>query len=290
MSTPNNNQWSPGPQQTTPGPRPGGHDNFGKIASFNDVFDHLGFTSSLVFKPGVIVYYLLHGIVGGGIYFGLIFGLMATLGLWTELQDPGAMNTPPEFGPLFIVGMLGIFIYLFVWGALGTGPISAIREAARGNMRAVDDIGTTFKHSLRAGLLAIPILFLVNIVSMVGFILLIIPGFIAAFFLTPAVYLVVTGQAGSFEALTTSFNLVKKHTGAVGALWVALIGGYVILFGINMCLGFIPIIGAIISIPISLAGYAFFFIVYMSAMLSIDSAEHAWTLGRAHEGIEQVFE
>ncbi|MGM0556097.1 MAG: hypothetical protein ACQEVA_06945 [Myxococcota bacterium] len=289
MSTPDNNQWSQGPQQSSPGPRPGGH-NYGRIASFNDVFNNLDFASSLVFKPGVIVYYLAHGLIGGGIYFGLIFGLMATMGVWSDIQDPGAMNTEPEFGALFVVGLIGILIYAFVWGALGTGPIASIRNAARGNFEAVESIGTTFKQGLRAGLLAIPVLFLTYFSTLVGFLLLIIPGFIVAFLLTPAVYLVVTGQAGTLEAFGQSFNLVKKHTGAIGALWVALVGGYMLLFGVNFCLGMIPIVGALISIPIQLAGYAFFFVVYISTMLTIDSAENGWTPGSAHDGIEQVFE
>ena len=281
----NDNQWSQGPTEPTEEPNLGS-----RVATFDDVFENLSFATELVFKPGVIVYYVTHAVVGGGTYFAMIIGLVMSMGMWQEFENPGSGPPEPEFGALFALGMVGILIFVMILGGLGAGPMAPIRRAARGDMAAVQDIGTTFKQSIRAGLWAIPIMFIVNIVVTIGTVLLILPGLAAAFFLTPAIYLVVTEQAGVFESISMSFNWVKKHAGAVGALWVALIGGYFVLFGLVFCLSLIPFVGSLIALPIQLAGYAFFFVVYVAAMLTIDSAENGWRLGASHEGIEQVFE
>jgi hypothetical protein len=282
----NDNQWSQQPEGPTQDP------DFGsRIATFDDVFSNLSFTANLVFKPGPIIYYIAHMVVGGGLYMAMIFGIFMSMGMWEAIQDPATTAPPePELGPIMVVAMIFIFFFVFILGALGMGPIHSIRKAARGDMQAVDDIGTTFKQSLRAGFMTIPVLFIVYMLTLLGLIGLIVGSLVVGFFLSCAVYLVVTDQAGTFGALGESFRLAKKHAGAVGALFVAVIGGYVVMFGVNLCLGFIPIIGSIAALFIQLAMSVFFLVVYIATMLTIDSAENGWRLGHAHDGIEQVFE
>ena len=124
----------------------------------------------------------------------------------------------------------------------------------------------------------------------VGFVLLFIPGLIIAFFLSPMLYLVATEQSTIFGSFSKSFQWTKKHAGAVGALWVGLIGGNLLLFGVVLCLNFIPIIGPLLGLPIQIGANIFFLVLFVSTMLNLDAAENGWRLGMTHDGIEQVFE
>lgn len=277
MSSPQpKNNWPGGSDEETPGQE--------QVANFDDVFENLSRASSLVFTPGVIVYYVVQMAVGTGGYIALIAAMVATM---RAMNADGAapldsMANVPDSLQWVILGV--IFGYATCWYALGVGPLAAIREAARGDGEAVSSIGRTFSISLRAGIKTVPGLILFSLLVVLGFLVLIIPGFVMLYLLAPMLYLVVTGQASTPGSVTKSFEWADNHSGAVGAMYVAMFGGMILTVVAGV------VVGPLLSMLLQVAMSVFYLVVYTAAMLTIDMAENDWRYGKAHDGIEQIFE
>jgi len=99
---------------------------------------------------------------------------------------------------------------------------------------------------------------LASIVIMIGFMLFLVPGLIAAFFLLYTLPEVMLGGTSGTGALSTSVKLVSSHLGdslivAVGLLVIGVLVGIV-----GMIFRFVPVLGALVSVILqaALAAYA----------------------------------
>ncbi len=99
---------------------------------------------------------------------------------------------------------------------------------------------------------------LASIVIMIGFMLFLVPGLIAAFFLLYTLPAVMLGGTSGTGALSTSVKLVNSHLGdslilAVGLLVIGVLVGIV-----GMIFRFVPVLGALVTVILqaALAAYA----------------------------------
>ncbi|WP_018526151.1 hypothetical protein [Alkalispirochaeta alkalica] len=88
---------------------------------------------------------------------------------------------------------------------------------------------------------------MVIVIVMFGFILLVIPGLIAAFFLMFALIAVMVDDLSAGKALGQSVNTVKKNIGAALITLLLILGLTFPVLVLNFTIVFIPILGVILS-------------------------------------------
>lgn len=152
-------------------------------------------------------------------------------------------------GSGFFVSLLasGIMSLLFfiAFQVIGAGIVRGALDVTAGRPFVV---GTIFKFD---NLGAVVITSLISsVIIFVGTLLCFLPGLIAAFFLSYALYFVIDKQQAPVEALTSSFNLVKDNLSAT-VVWY-LLSLVIIVVGAILC-G----VGLIVAIPVSILGTAY---------------------------------
>ena len=91
---------------------------------------------------------------------------------------------------------------------------------------------------------------LVSVLTIVGFMLFILPGILVAFFTTFALYFVVDKGTAPMESVKASFALVKDHFGDVFLLFLASIAAVIV--GALACL-----VGLLVALPVVTIAWAY---------------------------------
>jgi uncharacterized membrane protein len=92
---------------------------------------------------------------------------------------------------------------------------------------------------------------LVGLILLIGFMLLIIPGLIAAFLLMFTFVAIVVEDLGPMQGIKRSLEVVKSHLGDVLILFVAILVMGVIIGVASAAFGFIPILGQAVQAVLS---------------------------------------
>jgi uncharacterized membrane protein len=96
---------------------------------------------------------------------------------------------------------------------------------------------------------------LVGLCVIIGMFLLIIPGLLAAFFLSMSFYLLVDKNIGVIEAMKQSINLTKKY-------WMWILALFIVNMAVSI-VGYFPFIGWILSLAGSIAYFCLPAIIYL---------------------------
>ena len=188
---------------------------------------------------------------------GIIFVIITSPEMWSRSTDAASVGD-------VLSDIVLLDIVLFAYGLLIVGPVeygtlSAYLKAARGDKLEIKDMFAAFRNYWNAVLANL----LVDIIVLVGFILLIVPGIIFACKLAFVHYLVVDQKMGVIEAVKGSWRMTNGH-----AWQVFLIG--------------------LLAIPISIAGLICFGVGIIIAMmwvsLAYGSLYHAVSLSAEASG------
>lgn len=137
------------------------------------------------------------------------------------------------------------FLFFVVYSIIGAGIIRGALGITEGRSFEFSEIFKTDK----LGPVIITSL-ITGAIVFVGTILCFIPGIIASFMLSYALYFVIDKDMAPMAAIMASFNLVKDNLGTA-LLWA------IVAFAITI-VGFIACgVGAIVSIPVAIIGTAF---------------------------------
>ncbi|MDO9458271.1 hypothetical protein [Nocardioides sp.] len=137
------------------------------------------------------------------------------------------------------------FLFFVVYQIIGAGIIRGALGITEGRpfefneLFKTDKLGPVVITSLISGAIVF-----------VGTLLCFLPGIIASFMLSFALYFVIDKDMSPIEAITASFNLVKDNVGTA-LLWA------IVAFAVTL-VGFIACgVGAIVSIPVAFIGTAY---------------------------------
>jgi uncharacterized membrane protein len=92
-------------------------------------------------------------------------------------------------------------------------------------------------------------------VVLIGLVLFIVPGLLALFFLSFAPYILVDKNTGIVEAMKSSYEMVKKY-------WKVTFGLLIVSFVISLP-SYIPVVGQMISLGLSIAYFCLSALVYI---------------------------
>jgi uncharacterized membrane protein len=189
---------------------------------------------------------LLGTILSGAVLLGA--GLLSAVLLGAVLLGTGLLGAVLLGAVLFDTVLLGHSLFghglleptLLAYGLLIVGPVeygaaSAYLEAAMGDRLEIKDIFAAFQNYWNAVLASL----LVNVIILVGFILLIVPGIIFACKLAFVHYLVVDEKMGAIEAIKGSWRMTNGHAWQVfliGLLAIPISIAGLICFGVGIIL------------------------------------------------------
>ena len=108
---------------------------------------------------------------------------------------------------------------------------------------------------------------LVGIIVSLGFVLLVIPGIILAFFLMFTFVALMLNESSPLQAVGRSFQVVKQNFASVFVFFLILIALGVLVSIVNMVIGLIPVLGSILAVIIG-SVYATFVSVFVVAVLN----------------------
>jgi len=189
-------------------------------------------------NPVVFVPPILSGIISAII--GLILGVSA-FGMFRGLRPPvgpsgPVVPTPSLYGFLAITALASIAITVITLVFNGW-TIAMVKHGIEQNFI---DINASFSYTLSklAPLLVASIL--VGIIIGIGLILCIIPGLIAAILLALTLQAVIVDDYGAVEALSVSYNVVKRNFFEVLII-------IIVQFVVAAILGLIPYVGTILA-------------------------------------------
>lgn len=158
-------------------------------------------------------------------------GLLGTLGLM-----------------MFIMVLIEIFISTFYLSATNYAVLNVVTGK---KVQAWDN----FKLGLKKFWIFLGMTVVVGLIVGIGFILLVIPGVIAAFFLSFSFYLLVAENLTIGKAISRSFELVKKN-------WLLVLVMMLILMAISMVLSWIPFINFIVTPLVALFSTLVLAVIY----------------------------
>jgi hypothetical protein len=154
---------------------------------------------------------------------------------------------------LTIVLAVAAFIAAIFLACLFFPAVTIIQlESVRGNKVTFKDV---FAKSKKLALPYLGLAILVGLTVLIGIVFLIIPGLIAAFLLSMSMFILVDKNQGVIESYKQSIYLVKNNILVVLAL-------FVVNMGVS-AVSYIPAIGGIISLVLSIAYLFLPAIVYL---------------------------
>lgn len=147
-----------------------------------------------------------------------------------------------------LVGLISLLIVLLFVPAV---TIVQLKSA----MKEKIGFESVFKSSRKIFLPFIGLLFMSGLITVIGFILLIIPGVLASFYLSMSAYIFLDKQTGVIESLKQSYRLTKKH-------WRWILALLCVNWAISLP-SYIPFIGWIVSMALSVAYFCLPAIIYV---------------------------
>lgn len=186
----------------------------------------------------------------------VLMGLISlvTVGSMVPFGDFESMGTMSQKEAIGVAGTS--FVVFFIMMVL-SGIIGLLAHGMTITM--IDDALKTEKATLSGGWTKtlqriVPLLIaavLVGLIVSIGFILLVLPGIVAIFFLMFSIIAVITDQTNGFTALAHSARTVFRNIKATIVLFLVLIALGVLFTIVSVILGLIPILGVILSIAAS---------------------------------------
>lgn len=176
----------------------------------------------------------------------LVSGLMQLLGMIPS-RVVQSMGMSPLSKEAMLVSFLSGFLLLFPQTYFQAGLLRLMLDAARGR-------GTSFGQIFSGGSYYLPLLgvnLLLWISTLVGFLLLIVPGVILALGLAMAPYYVVDANMGTIDALKASWEAMRGHKGQFFLFGLA---GFALML-VSMC----TCVGWVLVYPVLYVGYAIIF-------------------------------
>ena len=197
-----------------------------------------------------IVLYLLPAAIGwlGGAAFlgtGSLFALSGDTGV--SMFSLGSL-----IGTLGLMMFVMILVVIFISTFYLSATNYAVFNVATGKKVEAWD---NFKMGLKKFWIFLGMTVVVALIVGIGFMLLVIPGVIAAFFLCFSFYLLVAEDLTIGKAISRSFELVKKN-------WLLILVMMLILMAISMVLSWIPFINFIVTPLVSLFGTLVLAVIY----------------------------
>ena len=205
-------------------------------------------------------------------HFGLLFGIVAVtiiplqlvIGFLTNhIQE--TIRAGGDVQQLAILqSVLAVFVALPLSILVNAAVIYAVASVY---LSQPTTVGASFGHALKRLLPLIGTTILTGLAIMGGFILLIIPGIIFAFWFSLSQHVTVLENTAGTAALTRSKALMKGNIGTAFALGLLL---WVIIFGLSLAAGVIPQIhtrilaAAVVQGIVTLIAAATFVVFYFS--------------------------
>jgi hypothetical protein len=147
-----------------------------------------------------------------------------------------------------VLGLLLLISMVFLWPAI----IIAQLDSVKGKKVEFADL---IKRAAKIALPFIGLSALIGLITLVGFVLIIIPGLLAMFFLTLAVYIYVDKKPKIIDAIKQSYQITKANWRLVFAMFVV---NFLLSF-----LGWIPVIGTVINIVLSVIYFCLPALIYL---------------------------
>lgn len=145
----------------------------------------------------------------------------------------------------------GMFIFSIITGIVGllthSMTIGMADLALQGKPANLKEGWTTIVSRIVPVIIAAIV---VGIMVSLGFVLIILPGIILAFFLMFTFISVITEKKNAFQAIGTSFKTVGSNFGATFITFLVIIGMAIITGLLNFVVSLIPILGVILSLAL----------------------------------------
>jgi hypothetical protein len=191
----------------------------------------------VIFMPtvavAIIMFVLLLVFLGGSV---------ATIAL--RGGDPSAAAVGGMLGGMFIVAVAGMVLGFIAYAMTVAMADEAISKGSTSFDTGMEKAKASLVNVLIASIL-------VGIVVGIGFMLLIIPGLVAIFFLIFTLPAIVLDNLGAVDGMKKSYEIVKANVGDIIVLIVVIFGLGVLLSIISWVLRFIPLLGQLVSMLLS---------------------------------------
>lgn len=170
------------------------------------------------------------GILLGSLIIALLLNMVPSV---LNMGMGAGATTPPDPSQLGTMMAVSWGYGLLIAGPLSYGLFYLYLRAARDQDPGLGDLFEGFRHYLST----LGAVLLVGILTMIGFVLLIIPGIIAAIRLSFVPFLVTDEDMGAIDALKESWSRTKGHGWSLFGLFllafpVALVGVLLLIIGI----------------------------------------------------------
>ncbi len=179
---------------------------------------------------------------------------LIAVGTMVPFGDFGSMGQVSEKEAIGMAGasLLAVFIMMILSGIIGLVAhgmtIVMIEDALRTEKATLSE---GWKKTVQNIVQLVIAAVVVGVIVSIGFILLVLPGIVAVFFLMFTIVAVMSNRDNGFTALAHSFRIVYRNLKTTIVLFLVLIA-LGVLFGIvSMIVGLIPILGVVLSIAIS---------------------------------------
>lgn len=170
--------------------------------------------------------------VPAGLIYFAVFAVSAAL--QRALQGVGPRGIPVNTPGSSLVSLISLFVTAFLVAGLMKMALSTV-STGKAELSQLGSGGNVFLSVVGANIMTI-------IIVVIGFVLCIVPGMIAAAGLLLTIPLIVSGQ-GAFAAMGASWGALSKHLGSAIVLGIVL--------GLIILVSLIPLgLGLIISMPL----------------------------------------
>lgn len=158
--------------------------------------------------------------------------------------DPSAAAVSGMMGGAFIVAVIALLL-----GFLAYAMTVAMADEALSKGSTTFDTGMEKAKASLVNVLIASVL--VGIVVGIGFVLLVIPGLVAIFFLIFTLPAIVLDDLGAVDGMKRSYEIVKSNIGDVIILIVAIFGLGVVMAIISGIINLVPMLGQLVSMLLS---------------------------------------
>ncbi len=196
----------------------------------------------VVFVPMLVLFVviILISLISMGSLFP--FGSAQDLGKVTQDQALGLA------GMTFLTGFIVMLISGFL-GLLAHGMTIAMIDEAQKNQST--NLKTGWQKTKAKLIPLIIAALIVSVIISIGFLLLVLPGLIAAFFLMFVVIAAMVDEVNGFHALGRGIKTTVRNFKTTVVLFLLLIALSVLFGLVSMILGLIPILGIVLTIIVS---------------------------------------
>jgi len=164
--------------------------------------------------------------------------------------------SPEDTRRLVVMGFFSMLLSLYAHGV----TLAMAREALETGSTSLNT--ASFIATRLAGTFVAAIVIIIALVT-VGFMLLVIPGLIAGFFLMFTLPSVVADSAGTMEALQNSFTVIRANMRDALMFYGILIAFGLIFSMANILLSVVPVIGQVAGVILSGAFWGFVSVLMM---------------------------